>query len=620
MNICSRLIIPSLRPCVSARECSIVATNGASPWNGSSWATAFTNVHDALNVAEGGVIYLAGHAFALTNQLVWTATEGLTIRGGYAATNSADTPGPSDPEQWPTVLTRANPAVNHRILQIQSVTNGTLEAVPIHDGRVTDNGAGLNILNSSLTISRCDIHANTASSGASPKGGGIYFDGGTLLLTNSVIRDNAVVGTDNGWGDGGGIWVNTGVFIMRDSELLENRAMTGWRAPYGGGLHNVNGSVSLVNCLISANRCLNASAINNSLGNLHILNCTITDNLDGPAARRAAGALSITNSILWYNASDLSGTISLGYSNIQDGNGAGSNGNISSNPLFEFGYYLADGSPSRDTGTNATFLLDSGYTTRITGEHDTGIVDMGYHYRQGTDLGFADIYVSSSGSDANSGTNWPETFQTITHALTKVMSGSRVHVAAGTYTHPGETFPLTFSGVQGVSLLGAGSGETIINATGSGQRVLTWHVGGSSRIEGITVTGGYADRGGGIHFLGASDVLVRDCIVSGNTISKDHPFGGGTLSVTNSILWNNTTADVNGDVAIAYSLIGTGTGIGINENISTDPLFTDAAGGDYRLGSGSPAANKGIAQDWMTGATDRSSPRTCFKPGGSHSA
>lgn len=1078
------LVLMSLMPLImtanlqaSARDW-YVATNGNNS-AGTNWDNAYTDIQWVLNnVGDEDTIYLAGQTFALTDQLVWTATEDVTISGGYAATNSADMPGPSNPDQWPTVLTRANPAVYHRIFQIQNVTNGTLEAVTITDGLIGAHGGGIYVENASLTMNRCDINANFTS-GPSRYGGGIYFHGGTLLVTNGVIRNNSVHAGDNGstagggiwiqsgtamirdsiikrnsattrwntvygggvvnntatldlvnclivgnrslsgsavysvgassvtrmlnctiahnmtgaavhrangtmtmtnsivwrnpFGDlsgtitlahsnieagtgsgsngnissdpgfehgyylaagstsrnagtgaaflldsgyttritgeddtgtvdlgyhyrqgmdlthidlyvcpetgdnqnsgtssnqplrtityaltqaidggrihlasgmygqgqetfplvladrmglsllgqgptntllnatnssqrvmdiqlggqsriegvgimggraaqgagvrllnashvtlancevlenvasssgsqgagiytdggtlivtnsiirnnlasgpdggnasGGGVWVNTGVFELRDSELRENRVTTGWRDPFGGGLHNVNGSVSLVNSLITANRCLNASAINNHAGQLHILNSTITDNQDGPAVRRAGGTLSVTNSILWNNASDIVGTVSLGYSNIQDGNGAGSNGNISANPLFEFGYYLAEGSPSRDAGTNATFLLNSGYTTRITGEDDTDPVDMGYHYRQGVDLGLADIYVSNAGSNANSGTNWAEAFQTITHALTKAINGSRIHVAAGTYAHPAETFPLNFSGLQGISLLGAGSDMTTLNATGSEQRVLNWYVGGSSRIEGLTLTGGHGDQGGGIHFLGASDVIVRDCIVSNNTATASHPYGGGvyvgsstvvfedgrawdnlvagtywnsqtrgaafyvasganltlnrvdmrgnspnnqgwregtiynlgtllmrncvvarntnfasaagvygaggsvtiesstivsnsihgvrhaagTVSVTNSIVWNNGTSDLVGDVQVGYSLIGDVSYDGSDGNICANPLFVDADDGDYQLGNGSPAANKGIAQDWMTGATD----------------
>ena len=49
----------------------------------------------------------------------------------------------------------------------------------------------------------------------------------------------------------------------------------------------------------------------------------------------------------------------------EDGDDAGNDGNLSSDPNFQQGYYLASGSPCIDAGTNAVYLVGAGYTTGV---------------------------------------------------------------------------------------------------------------------------------------------------------------------------------------------------------------------------------------------------------------
>ena len=82
------------------------ATNGDNT-AGTNWTTALTDLQLALDTAEpndtllvaGGQTFMPAPYYAFT----WT-TSWVTVEGGYQAAGMS--PGPRDPAQWPTTLTR----------------------------------------------------------------------------------------------------------------------------------------------------------------------------------------------------------------------------------------------------------------------------------------------------------------------------------------------------------------------------------------------------------------------------------------------------------------------------------------------------------------------------------
>jgi hypothetical protein len=358
-----------------------VATNGN---NGvaTNWFTACTNLQVALDAAGSNcTIYLAGQAFMLPSQLNWTnRAAGVTIQGGYAGTNIGTSPGARDPSTWPTVLQRAA-SVSNRILAVVGITNGLLDGVTLKNGwcaSTTQNGiglyvdsctgltvvscvitgnqnvsssgyggAGVYVAGSAVLMTNCVVVGNTAggSGNATVYGGGIFLASGNLTVEDSVIRNCMAQGQSSGYGWGGGIHVAGGSLTLRRSVLRNNASTSTFGTPYrgyGGGLSCNGGTATLQNCLIVTNLSTSVTASLKagdgiySESTVNLLNCTVANN-SGEGIRRGAGTLTVTNSILWGNGDDLTGTVSVGYCNIQTADTFwtnGVNGCISTNPLF----------------------------------------------------------------------------------------------------------------------------------------------------------------------------------------------------------------------------------------------------------------------------------------------
>jgi hypothetical protein len=191
------------------------------------------------------------------------------------------------------------------------------------------------------------------------------------------------------------------------------------------------------------------------------------------------------------------------------------------------------------------------------------------------------------------------------------------------------------AGNHGGGMYNYGSSPTLTNVIISGNTATTGNGGGIANlwssapaltnviISGNTTAGNAStSRGGGMYNISSSPILTN-ITISGNRTPGS---GGGMFNITssapkirNSIIWGNTSGITNSisTPVIAYSIVqdaGYGTTPNADFNMTIDPLFvewidpsaggwTPTTGGDYRLGTDSPAIDAGSNDYYDPGET-----------------
>jgi len=194
--------------------------------------------------------------------------------------------------------------------------------VNITGGNGIANGGGIVISGSSVTLDSCSITNNSAV--VSGYGGGIYSTASTLTLTNCLIKNNVLSCGNYQSAYGGGIAIGGGQLTMARTVITRNTvggSAASYSAP-GGGLYMGAGTTGVINnCLFTFNDATIADVgqyVGDGLyigGKASILNCTIAGNMGQGIYN--VGTVGLTNSILWNNGDDLTGTVSVAYSLIQ---------------------------------------------------------------------------------------------------------------------------------------------------------------------------------------------------------------------------------------------------------------------------------------------------------------
>ncbi|HEY1683938.1 MAG TPA: choice-of-anchor Q domain-containing protein [Tepidisphaeraceae bacterium] len=364
--------------------------------DGTSWASAFTDLQSALAIANSGdQVDVAGGTYKPTTgadrTISFVVNTGVTLDGGFAGSASSN-PDARDPATYVTVL-------SGDIGTVGSIQDNTYDVVNAKDGSMVDG----------VTITDGDAYQPEEAN----DGGGMNL--GSATVNDCIFVDNvAPQRTSNG--EGGAIFVR-GYATITNCEFIGNVAQTASGQFGTGGAIGffVGASANIINSVFIGNSAGEGGAIATS-GDATITNCDFADNSATSAGGAVFGSASIYNCILWNDTAPDSSEIAINpyfpssgdaasYSDI-DGGYSGT-GNINADPQFiinpdpgtdsvwgtsddNYGnLQLQPTSPCIDAGDNAD--VPSGTTSDLAGSprfidlptvNDTGagtapIVDMG---------------------------------------------------------------------------------------------------------------------------------------------------------------------------------------------------------------------------------------------------
>jgi hypothetical protein len=449
---------------------AVVYVNPAAPGpahDGSTWATAYTDLQAALAAAAAGSeVWVAAATYqphASDRGVSFALKDGVGIYGGFGGAETLRTQ--RDPAAHLTTLSGeiATGAPTDNSYHVVTA-EGTVTASAILDGfavaggyangaaSTDQRGGGMLVSGGSPTLSNLKFSGNYASD----RGGAVRVESGAPSVTACSFESNS-----SGVAGGGLSSASATALPIRSSVFKSNATGAG----RGGGI-DAN-RVAASNCLVVGN---SPNGVSIAQDGASLVNCTLTGNPGYGLALLGGPNNTVANSIIFGNATGeiflgFSAGFSVSYSDIH-ASPVGGAGLIDANPLFQNAgsgdYRLGSASPAVDAGSNAAAA---------------GLV---------TDLGglprfFNDPLMADSGS------------------------GTAPVVDMGAY----ERVPLTVSDPAGQSVC-AGTAVSL-SVTASGQPTLSyrWRKGGSDLAEAGPVSGA------------ATDTLTIDPAGTGNSGSYD---------------------------------------------------------------------------------------------------
>lgn len=306
------------------------------------------------------------------------ATACKTVTGAIAKSSNAD-----------TIIIAAGIYLEQLIISKSLTLIGAGSTTTIIDG----DRAG-RVVTIDATTAVVSLNALTVRNGnvGILSGGGIY-NGGTLTVTDSTIRDNSA-------GSGGGGIRNNGDLTLVNSNVISNTVSPNG----GGGILNDDGKrLRMVGSTISNNRADSAGGIINGVASyLSILNSTISDNISSRSLTSGGGILNFKGTVVLTNTSIIA-------------NGGGVF-NIAPATIIARNSIIAQNIPSGDCNTalsSAGYNLDSDGTCGLGAMGDRQMTDpkVGPLENNGGSTWTRALLTGSPAIDAGDPSNCPATDQ-----------------------------------------------------------------------------------------------------------------------------------------------------------------------------------------------------------------
>jgi len=554
-------------------------------WPFSSWATAATNIQDAVDIlldgdtvlVEDGVYEVGGRALPgqiLTNRVI--IDKAIAVR----SVNGPDV----------TIIRGAiDPATTNGYAAVRGVWMAANAA--LHGFTVTQGATG-----------------STSGTGEELGGGGIHADSSTAIISNCVITANTAF--YRGGGATGGTYV--------DCAFRNNETLFG----YGGGVSSAaNGETPfLVRCLLRGNHARydgggasfvaldNCLLLENSAGQdgggatgSAMTNCTVVAN---SAVRNGGGIYGqssraiIRNSIIYFNTSDTMTTSNrhagdITYSCV-GGEGTFDH-NIELDPQFvdlaSRNLRLLPSSPCRNIGLNSAVVSGS---TDLDGNPRifNFNVDIGaYESLDASAIVYVDI---ANATPVYPYTSWATAATNIQDGVAAATLDATVRVADGVYQTGSRIYPPAQANrvyidkrVYVTSVNGPAS--TFIVGDAAGDIRCVGMVEGSW-LSGFTLSNGVAQVGGGVYVPAGGYLPTVQATVSNCVVTSNHSSGGGGGAYGGTLIDCTFTANsaIDGGGAHRATLItctldgnsATGAGGGACESTLTDShLMNNTASG-----------------------------------------
>jgi hypothetical protein len=404
------------------------------------------------------------------------------------------------------------------------------------------SGGGIFSISGTLTVTHCTLSGNNAATG-----GGIEA-GGTLTVSNSTFTSN----TANT--EGGGLYrTGIGPGTITGSTLSGNSTGND-----GGGLENT-GTLAVSNCTLSANSGSSAGGGITNQGSLTVTSSTLAGNsasAGGGLFNSSSATLLLQNSIVSGNSStsaqgpNVNGAVmnTSGYNlvGIADGTLTGINDGVNGNQIGTTASPIdAQLGPLADNGgPTLTHALLLGSPAIGTGDPSlAGTPDQRGVTRHATpSIGAYEgprLWRVTTLADSGAGS--------LRDNLAQAGNGDLVNFAAGLHG----VITLTSGELQlhnGVTLFGPGANLLSVSGNNA-SRVFEVLAGSTAQLEGLTITGGNADQGGGIANHGT--LTVTAVSVQGNSAgsSGGGAYNDGILTVTASTLSGNVAQGPGGGIA-----------------------------------------------------------------------